>query len=867
MLSSPLIEYSSFFSKLAQIPELLEQVKAQATTALTPTLIESLWQQQSVSRMDPAACAKALARLRKVVLGTLMVRDFSSQASLAEVELAMTALAELAVRVLLESLEHQAFERFGIPKNELGEPLNLLVIGMGKIGAFELNVSSDIDVVYAIEEHGKTERGVDALEVFEHVAERLTWHLANQNQEGFVFRVDTRLRPFGDVGPKVVTLDALEHYFMAHARFWERCAWMKARILNAQSHTTAAKTLQEMIKAFVFKRYTDYTTIDGIQDLANKIAAERTKARNHARFGQSDVKLGRGGIREIEFIVQSLAVTHGGRDPALQTPATRNLLSLLAQRQRIEPEIAKRLDAAYVLLRRIEHAVQFEADTQTHSVPTEDAKRAQVALFLGFSTLAQFDLQLETTRNFVAEQFEFLLPRQNGHAVSTSISARVATWLTAARGSNEITQDKLRQVLVAFDQTITDDEAFVRAARFAQAIMRRRTYLDLILAYPIVRERLVQLISASAFAADYLTRHPILLDELIDPEMGDAINDWSQFDAGLAAALMVSDDTETKMNALRDAHHAQVLRILARDLAGHLSVEEVSDQLSLLADKVLMAAFDCVRALLGKDESTQGLAVLAYGRLGAKELAYTSDLDLVFICDAHADREPERVTQLTRLVQRLISWLTLQTTSGRLFEIDTRLRPNGNAGMLLTNCEAFERYFNTAALWEYQAITRARFCVGDASLGTWFESVRCQLIAKARDWAEVAAEVEAMRHRIAQSHPNRTSLFCIKHDPGGLVDMEFAVQALILTNANIYPDLIDNVGTLALTLRAAKHGLVDQSIANAACDAYRHMRHLQHLRRMQGESLARVPMEQTTVLNAAVQTFVQSIGLSFPTLG
>ena len=863
MLFEKLVEYSSFFSRLTQDSFLLEQVKARANTPLTPEAIDSLWQQQHALKTDASACAIALARLRKLVLGILILREASAQASLGEVELAMTALAELALRVLLEPLEKQAFERFGVPKNESGDPLNLLVIGMGKIGAFELNVSSDIDVVYAIEEHGKTERGVEALEVFESIAERLTWHLSHQNQEGFVFRVDTRLRPFGEVGPKVLSLDALEHYFMAHGRFWERCAWMKARLLNGRSDGPASKKLQQMIKAFVFKRYTDYTSIDGIKDLASKIAAERSKARDHARFGQSDVKLGRGGIREIEFIVQSLAITHGGRDPALQTPATRPLLSLLSQRQRLSSEIANRLDKAYVFLRRIEHAAQFEADKQTHSVPNEEVKRRQLASFLGFSSLPLFDLELENTRNFVAEQFESLLPRHTENGVTT-ITPRVVAWLTAARNSNEATQDKLRQVLLAFDQTIAEDEVFARAARFAQTIMRRRTYLDLILTYPIVRERLVQLMSASAFAADYLTRHPILLDELIDPEIDSTVNDWSQFDAGLAGSLKASEDTEAKMNALRDAHHAQVLRILARDLAGHLSVEAVSDQLSLLADKILAAALQGARETLDQGELTEGLAILAYGRLGAKELAYTSDLDLVFISDAQADREPERVTQLTRLVQRLLSWLTVQTTSGRLFEIDTRLRPNGNAGMLITNHEAFARYFETAALWEYQAITRARFCVGDLSLGSWFENLRHQLIAKPRQWEEVAAQVQTMRRRVADNHPNRSNLFCIKHDPGGLVDMEFAVQAIILAYASLYPDLIDNAGTLALATRAAGHGLIDQDITLSACDAYRHLRYLQHLRRMQGEAIARVSKEQIAVYATAVRTFVQAIGLNFP---
>ncbi len=869
MALSDILEYSTFLRRLERTPALFAQVQSQASAPVNAGVIRALWSQLSTNQAtgDSAACARNLAHLRKLVIGTLAIRDLSGQASLQEVELAMTALAELAVAELLVPLQAAAFERFGTPRSADGQPLGLLVIGMGKLGAFELNVSSDIDVVFAIAEHGQTEREIDALEVFAHIAERLTRLLADKNAEGFVFRVDTRLRPFGDAGPRVVTLDALEHYFMAHGRFWERCAWMKARIVNAHAAGDATTRLCEMVHAFVFRRYTDYTSIDGLSDLAAKIAAERTRARNYASFGQTDIKLGRGGIREIEFIVQSQAITHGGRAPALRVPATRTLLGLLASQGRMPPQTAERLDAAYVLLRRIEHALQFEADEQTHNVPEDPAKRTQLAGLLRFADLGHFDAELAATRDFVASQFEALLRPRKGSQTrirETVLSERARSWMAGAARESEISQQRFAQVLAAFDQAVPDDDAFSRAARFAQTIMRRRTYLDLLLAHPVVLRRLAELIAASPFAADYLTRHPILLDELIDPEMGEAASDWHEFDADLQQTLQASNDAEARVNALRDAHHAQVLRILARDLAGKLTVEQVSDELSLLADKLLAAALRCVWQALEYPGEPAGFAVIAYGRLGAKELGYTSDLDLVFLSDAQSEDEPERVAQLVRLAQRLISWLSMQTTSGRLFEVDTRLRPDGNAGMLVSSRQAFAQYQQKAALWEHQALTRARCCAGDAALCGWFETFRRDIIAQPRQWLAVAAEVEGMRKRVLEGHPNRTELFDIKHDPGGLVDMEFAVQALVLARAHERPELRDDVGTLALAMRAAAAGLVDSAIAAAACDAYRTLRGLQHTLRLQADVIARLPPQDAQRHRLAIERFVAAAGLNFP---
>ncbi|MFM2398009.1 MAG: hypothetical protein RL341_166, partial [Pseudomonadota bacterium] len=770
------------------------------------------------------AVAQQLRRLRRGLISALAVRDLTGRAVLPEVEGAMTAFAHLAIAKLLPLISQSVFARTGQPLNAKGEPLDLLVIGMGKLGAGELNVSSDIDIVYAAPEYGQAGES-DALEAFAQVAQQLTRALQDMSADGFIFRVDTRLRPFGEVGPAVVSLGALEHYFMAHGRFWERCAWLKATIVSpamampAPAFDAARQRLAQAIRAFVYKRYTDYTTIEGLVDLASRIRTQRQGARakgERGKFAADDVKLGRGGIREVELLAQGLSIMHGGRNPSLQVGATRALLARLAAAGRLPQDVAGELDAHYVLLRRIEHALQYRNDEQTHNIPQDESERGAVAAALGFASLPDFDSALADLRAYVAAQFDAFLPgpTQAPGAPLPAVQTRIAPWLSAVARENEATQRRFEQVLAAFDAQLPDDEHFARAARFVQAIARRRTYLDLLLAHGAVVARVAKLMAASPFAADYLTAHPILLDELIDPKIGTAAVDWAAFDAELAAQLAHDVDTERRMNVLREAHHAQVLRILARDLAGHIAVEAISDELSLLADKLLAAALACAWYTLAPGAPLPKFAVIAYGRLGAKEMGYASDLDLVFLYDGDA----EELELPTRLAQRIASWLSAATTSGRLFEVDLRLRPNGNAGLLVTTLAAFERYQQTAALWEHQALSRARFVCGDGEVGAHFEAFRNQILALPRAWSNVAHEVASMRKRVLEGHPNKTLLFDIKHDPGGLVDMEFAVQALVLAHANKHPELLENKGTIALAGRAADAGLVNAQISHAAQD-------------------------------------------------
>jgi [glutamine synthetase] adenylyltransferase / [glutamine synthetase]-adenylyl-L-tyrosine phosphorylase len=860
--------FSPYLTAALADPSLAPLINAACTAPLQTADLEHAFTQLYSQGSEPQATAQALRRLRRVVISTLALRDVQHQAALQEIEQTMTTFAQFALDKLLPLLSEQMFSRTGQPHTASGQALDLLVIGMGKLGAGELNVSSDIDVVYALPDYGQA-GNTDALEIFGQIAQQLTRVLQQVTADGFIFRVDTRLRPFGQAGPQVISLNALEHYFMAHGRFWERCAWLKARIVNAplymstQAFAGAQERLAQSIHAFVYKRYTDYTTLEGLAGLAARIRTQRDSARDNGKFGGMDVKLSRGGIREIELLVQGLSIMHGGRQPALRVAPTRLLLQRLAAAQRLPQEIATRLDAHYVLLRRIEHALQYREDAQTHQVPQEETARTQLAWALRFTDLAQFDAALADAKRDVAAQFDAFLPAaqtQQAAPRQPHTTQRMAPWLNAVARESDATQQRFEQVLLQFDACLPEDEHFTRAARFAQAIARRRTYLDLLQSHPAVVQRVAQLMAASPFAADYLTLHPILLDELIDPRTGTALVDWHSFDTELASQLAHHTDTEQRMNILRELHHAQVLRILARDLAGGMPVETVSDELSLLADKLLAATLHCAWQALAPDQPLPRFAVIAYGRLGAKEMGYASDLDLVFLFDGASDA----LELPTRLAQRLTTWLSAATTSGRLFEVDLRLRPNGNAGLLVTTPSAFERYQLSAALWEHQALSRARFVAGNAQVGAWFEQLRAQLLATPRQRPTVAQEVSAMRKRVLEGHPNKTALCDLKHDPGGLVDMEFAVQALVLAHAAHHSSLLANKGTLALAGYAAVAGLADPALTQAAQNGYRALRGLQHARRLAGDAVGSVAPDTVTQERAAVQAFVQSLGLEFP---
>ena len=852
-------------SRLAATPDWAPRL---AAWALAPFRREVMTQRLATA--TEATLDRTMRELRRDVLLTVMERDLAGLASLGEVTQAMTELAEETIAASIAVIEAEIAPRFGVPYGETGAVQRLHVVGMGKLGGGELNVSSDIDLIFLYPEEGATRGGSVAVsnqQYFNELGKRLIQRLSNVDANGYVFRVDMRLRPWGD-GPLAMSFDALENYFVAHGRDWERYAWIKARVLTGDCGDGLMKT----VTPFVFRRYLDFGAVESLKGLHAEIRREV------ARRDLSDhVKLGPGGIREIEFVAQALQMIRGGREARLRSRPTVPTLITLADLGLLPRDVVDQLCEAYDFLRRVEHRLQYAEDQQTHTLPQHDEARARLAVAMGCADWPAFMGVLDAQRANVSRHFDFILgdavepAPTNGsgeHASETLVgqgfadSDELNRLIRATQEGSKIkrlagaSRERFVQLLPhavdAARATDAPDVALKRLLHFLEAIASRASYLALLIQSRAALLRLAKLLAASEWAAQYLTTHPILLDELLDERMLNAAPDFAAWSAIASAQLQAQrGDLEAQMNVLREAHQAQAFRLLAQDLQGLLTVEVLADHLSELADRTLQLALDaCWFALKEKHQPVPQFTIIAYGKLGGKELGYASDLDLVFIYDDTHERAAEIYA---RLAQRLLTFMETRTTAGRLFETDTRLRPDGDSGLLVTSLVAFRDYQEKRAwLWEHQALTRARFCAGDAAIGAAFEEVRKHILTLPREHAKLIEEVNAMRQKMHDGHPNKSQLFDLKHDAGGMVDIEFCVQALVLEHARTHAPLIDNKGNIALLLRAGETGLIDKAVAQGAADAYRTYRKHQHALRLNNQEYARLPQEAVAEEVAAV---------------
>lgn len=824
---------------------------------------------------DDNRLKRSLRRLRQRVMASLIIRDLAGAAPLAEVVETMTQLADATTNYALDHFHRQLSAGFGQPLDARGQPQRLLVVGMGKLGGRELNVSSDVDYIFIYPEEGQTDgsRRIDNYDFFTRLGKRLIGALGDYTEDGQVFRVDMRLRPNGDSGPLVGSLLSLENYFISQGREWERYAWIKARVMNegVNLQDEWRLALHSISRPFVFRKYLDFGAINAMRDLHAQIRREvvRKDMADH-------VKLGPGGIREIEFIAQVFQLIRGGRELTLQIRPTLAVLEHLVDLRLLAPENRLQLHVAYDFLRRLEHRLQYVNDAQTHKLPLDDAERQQIAVSLGFSDWTAFLAVLDGHRANVARQFEqvFSEPVDGRHALAdiwegaivgddacerlsalgfqqpqTALqrlhSLRQSGRYLQLPANNRERLDALGPRLIeAVAATGSADATWQRGLDFLETISRRGAYLALLQQYPQALHKLADVIGSSSWAADYLTRHPILLDELLDARLFDPTPDWQTFRTELRLRLAQHvDDTEREMDLLRETHHAQVFRLLAQDIAGLHTVEHLADRLSELADIMLQTTLDlCWQKLKHRHpfpERPPRFAVIGYGKLGGKELGFASDLDLVYL---HDDPETDAGELYARLGQRMSSWMSTQTPAGMLFEVDLRLRPNGDSGMLVCPVKAFRDYqLQNAWVWEHQALTRARYCAGDAGVGSQFEAIRVEILRQKRDLATLRDEVLAMRQRMLEQHASRSDeYFDIKHDRGGLVDVEFIVQYLVLGHSHQHPELCGNLGNIALLGIAADLGLIVRQLAGPVRDAYRHYRHQQHVLRLNANRRAQV---------------------------
>ena len=871
-----------FAAELALLPEGLPTAVAMRALVL---------ELQQRGRTLPAALRVA----RHLVIERLATLDVTQRATVDEVTGAMSDLAELALELALAAALAEADERHGPPLDAQGRRVDFWIVGMGKLGARELNVSSDIDLVYVYEDECQGRytggaRPVALQEYFSFVAKRLYALVGDVTDEGFVFRVDLALRPNGNSGPAVVSLAMLEEYFQVQGLEWERFAWLKSRVVAPRAAVTSGRALalRALVTPFVYRRYLDYGVFESLRQLHRKIRDEAQRRAAGRPERANDVKLSRGGIREIEFIVQLLLVVRGGQFPEIRTRRTMRALDRVVARRLMSPETARRLGEAYLFLRQVEHRVQYLDDQQTHLLPTDDADLGWIARSMGLvcrREACELLDRLGEVREVVAAEFDALLREGlsasaagNGGAPckgcapallavdsealaerlarigSGALAERVATFaqhprVRALRDESRLRLGRLAQRAGEWVQQEGGSEAAaVRFIDWVEPLLRRESYLALLVERPAVLERLLRLLGLARWPMRYLMRHPGVIDELADERQLHDRFDRTAFEAELedrrAAWQRAGEDDEDKLlDTLRHAHHAEVFRTLVRDVEGRLTVEQVADDLSALADAVLAVVLRWAWSRFPKrHREVSSLAVIAYGKLGGKELGYGSDLDVVFIYDdgegARDDEPAQRAQEVYgAFVRKVITWLTLRTAAGELFDIDTALRPNGSSGLLVTTVEAYERYqvgrgSNTAWTWEHQALTRARFAAGPPTVAARFEATRCAVLTAERDVAKLREEVRAMRERVRAATAVPAGRFEVKHSIGAMMDAEFAVQWLVLAYGRAHRELLDNVGNIALLQRAEAAGLVPQGVGVAAADAYRELRRMQHRARL-----------------------------------
>lgn len=873
------LAYSRYAQRLANhTPAYLSDLKASLATPWTREAMQA--QLDAAGIQDEESLKHALRLLRQQVVLRLMARDLGGLADLQEVMTTMTVLAEVAVNQAMQTLVTGFQAEFGVPiGDETGTGQQLLVVGMGKLGSGELNVSSDIDLIFAYAEEGSTngERSLSNHEYFTRLGRKLNQVLSEATGDGFVFRVDMRLRPYGEAGTLVSSFAALEEYYLLQGREWERYAWIKGRVI----HGEPAAELMQLMRPFVFRKYLDFGAFSSMRDLHGQIMQQVRR-----RDLKDNIKIGPGGIREIEFAAQVFQLIRGGRDPAFQIRPTVAVLDLVKSLGLMPAEEVNALQAAYVFLRNLEHRLQYLDDAQTHALPRDPADQQKLAEAMNFATYPALLDVLDQHRQRVSRQFHdlFAAPQANaepelaaawnahaepepamallqarGFQSPQTVWARLQDFRNSSRYAHlpASSKDRLDTLIPLVIETASQqenpDDTLVRILNLVETISRRESYLAMLEQYPLVLARVADICSASPWAADYLARHPMVLDEVLtDHDLGQP-PDWPALGASLDRQLQqVAGDTEQQMDRLRQFKNAQVFNFLTRDLAGLLPVETLGDDLSALADMILDRVLKlCWQSMRHRHREEYAFAIIAYGKLGGKELGYESDLDIIFL---YEDTSPEAPEVYARLAQRVNTWLSSYTAAGILYETDLRLRPNGASGLLVSSVAAFTHYQEHEAwVWEHQALTRARFTAGDAAIGSRFEAIRNSVLRQPRDLAVLAGEITTMREKMLAGHPNPTDLFDIKHDRGGMVDVEFMVQYLVLGYSHTWPALTGNIGNLALLKVAAELGLVTTENAMAVRDAYRQYRRWQHALRLQGAQYARIDPARAQPHVAAVR--------------
>ncbi|MBY5923023.1 bifunctional [glutamate--ammonia ligase]-adenylyl-L-tyrosine phosphorylase/[glutamate--ammonia-ligase] adenylyltransferase [Ferrimonas balearica] len=896
--------------RLLALSEYLGQVWSRDSQGLTELMIEGQLQHGAQADDYGPALARELAgccddtvamatlrRFRHRALSRIAARDLLDLAPLDETLALLSALAEAMVVATRDYLAEQLAPQWGRPTGSDGQPLQLMILGMGKLGGGELNFSSDIDLIFTYLENGVTvggRRELDNQQYFIRLGQKLINLLAQTTVDGFCYRVDMRLRPFGEAGPLVVSLAALEDYYQEQGREWERYAMVKARLLGATE--TESTALANLLRPFVYRRYLDFSAIDALRRMKGLIESQLRR-----QALSDNIKLGRGGIREVEFVAQTHQLIRGGREPSLRQSPLRPVLMELKRLGLLDDRSHRTLVDGYALLRKVENRLQALNDGQTQTLPSDPDNQLRLALALGEETPDALWAQIQNAMSGIHQVFRDTIGAEqdaeselgalpalwqgpgldlDGEAILAEQGLEPGLWPRVQATREEFEQrrigprgrdvlDKLIPRLLQKMARQKDQQAvWLRVTSVLTTILTRTTYLELLLENPGAARQLVTLCAASPWIAEQLSRYPILLDELIDPVALYQPLPPEGYAAELREYLLrvPEDDLEQQMEALRQFKQAHQLRIAAADVTRVLPVMKVSDHLTWLAEaiieQVVNLAWLQLTARHGQprlEAEGRGFAVIAYGKLGGLELGYGSDLDLVFLHSAgpgetDGTKPIDNSHFYVKLAQRILHLFSTRTVSGVLYEVDTRLRPSGSAGLLVSQIDRFEEYQREEAwTWEHQALVRARFVYGDDALAGRFARLRRQLLCLPRDPATLREDVVSMRAKM-RDHLDRSdkTQFDLKQGPGGITDIEFITQYLVLKEAAECPAMAtwsDNVRILETALAQGKLG---PQFADRLIRTYIDLRDTSHHRVLAGEG-GSVPLEARPAACDAVQ--------------
>jgi len=846
---------------------------------------------------DEDALARCLRRYRRQVILRLLWRDAQQAgqpAGVWQTAAEVSWLADTCVEAALSWLEVTYAEAWGRPyargttqadiDSGEAEPLRLVVLGMGKLGAVELNLSSDIDLIFAFAHAGETlggRRSFDNQEYFTRLGQKLITALDKMTADGYVFRVDMRLRPYGDAGALALAFSALLEYYQDQGREWERYAMIKARVVAGDQQ--AGEQLLAELRPFVYRKYLDFSAIDSLRAMKAMINREVKR-----KGLENNIKLGRGGIREVEFITQVFQLIRGGRDTELQERSIRKVLPVISGLGLMPQTAAEELTQDYAFLRDLEHALQGLEDRQTQLLPDDSLAQQRIAYRCGFASWSELLLELKQARERVRQHFDAIIADPEEEEALVTDDDLASLWtddldklqaeeLLAEKGffdpeasfqriknlrdskqtasMQKVGKERLDTLmpllLVAVTETKNPDNALERTLWLVEAVLRRTAYLVLLTENPQALQQLVKMCSVSPWLAEQLSRMPILLDELLSPETLYSPADKQRLQDELRQHLsrLPQEDMEALMEALRYFRHANVLRVAASDIVAERHLMKVSDYLTYIAEVILETVMhfawgDLTRRYgrpLSADGKTAdpGFIILGYGKLGGIELGYGSDLDLVFIHDGHptagsdGNKSLDSITYYSRLGQRIIHFLSTVTPSGQLYEVDMRLRPSGNAGLLVSSLKAFADYQSKEAwTWEHQALVRARAICGDAALIERFNSLRADILTQQRDLPQLRRDVvqmrEKMRANLGSKKTSGDEVFHIKQDAGGIVDIEFIVQYLVLAFSHQHPSLLDVTDNMRLLDALSATEVLEEDQARALQAAYLAYRQAAH---------------------------------------